>query len=49
MNLTMLRITINLIYNIIVRNESKKRSRIISSLKKLTKRLKKRQILALII
>ncbi len=38
----MFRITINSIYNIIVRDKFKKKSRIISLLKKLTKRLKRK-------
>ncbi len=36
---------INLIYNIIVKNKSKKKSQTISLLKKLTKRLKKKTII----
>jgi len=41
-NLRTFRIIINSIYNIIVRDKFKKKSRIISSLKKLTKRLKRK-------
>ncbi len=38
----MFRIVINLIYNIIVKNKFEKKSRIISSLKKLTKKLERK-------
>jgi len=41
-SLTMLRIVISSIYNIIVRDKFKKKSRIISSLEKLTKKVKKK-------
>ncbi len=41
-SLTTLRIVISSTYNIIVKNKFKKKNRIISSLKKLTKRLKKK-------
>jgi len=44
-SLTTLRMAINLIYNIIVKNKSKKKSQTISLLKKLTKRLKKKTII----